>query len=122
MIQKNLIWTPNREIIDFAHPHEASATIVIGNMVSCAYPGTGIPYITNMEHLKLCQGNFLEDPNSVFAEGLPAYLDSIDLGKYPDYDWTNHKIHFNPFSWKAKKAGVGKKFPVVVGTGKTEVH
>jgi hypothetical protein len=114
VIQKNLIWTPNREIIDFAHPQEASATIVMGNMICCAYPGTGLPFITNMKYLKLCQGNFLEDPETVFAEGLPVYPDSIDLGVNPDYDWTEHKIHFNPFSWPAKKAGVGKKFPVVV--------
>lgn len=114
VIRKNLIWTPNLEIVDFMHPQEASATIFNNNMVCCSYQGTKLPYITYMEHIKLCQGNILFDAEKVFPNGLPKYPDCIDLGIYPDYDWTDHPITFNAFSWDGKEKGVGKKFPVVV--------
>jgi hypothetical protein len=103
VIRDNIIHTPSLNIIDIYNAHEAQETSLIGNMVYSTKPG--VPCIGKHSKVKLCIGNFIEDP----AFRAPPKYGFVDLGIYPEYDWTKFKTSFDPFSWPGKWKGKGAK-------------
>jgi hypothetical protein len=95
VIKDNIILNFNKIMLDFQHEHEATQTSFDGNMVYTP-PGGMLPWIRYYGSLESCTKNLYRNP--LFpGTGWPKY-GFVDLGKDPEYDWTQFKTFFDSYS------------------------
>lgn len=111
----NIFVGTNGEIISCYHDYETAELQLVNNMI-WVLNGED-PYLGAAGTPKFMKGNILKNPR--FQEG-PLYPNSIDLGKDPFYDWTQHPTKFNAYSIPGKKTGMGKQFKVAMISKKVD--
>lgn len=111
VLKNNIILNFNKIMLDLEHEHEATQTSFDGNMIY-APPGGEIPWVRYHTSLESCKRNFYMDPEfngKGNKQGWPKY-GFVDLCKDPDYDWTQFKTFFDPYSKPGVRFSKGKSF------------